>query len=66
MILGFRMIRGVSLWEFRERFDRDLEDVYGSVLQKQQSEGLLEKSGGRLRLTERGLDLANLVMEEYL
>ncbi|MCI2131847.1 MAG: radical SAM family heme chaperone HemW [Eubacterium sp.] len=66
MILGFRMIRGVSLLEFRERFDRNPEDVYGSVLQKQQSEGLLEKSGGRLRLTERGLDLANLVMEEYL
>ena len=66
MILGFRMIRGISLLEFRERFDRDLEDVYGSVLQKQQKDGLVERRGGNLRLTARGLDLANLVMEEYL
>ena len=40
--------------------------MYGSVLQKQHKDGLVERRGGNLRLTARGLDLANLVMEEYL
>lgn len=65
MFLGLRMIDGVSKEEFKCRFGTEMEKVYGSVLQKLSSQGLLE-NGERVKLTHRGLDLANYCMAEFL
>ena len=82
MILGLRMICGVSRAEFRKRFSEELDDVYGDKIKRFISEGLLtegfsetapgtehETVGGvcdRIFLTERGLDLANYVMQGFI
>lgn len=68
MFLGLRLTDGVEGRAFFEAFGRTPESVYGGVIEKNIRDGLLEYGDGkkRLALTERGLDLANYVMAQFL
>lgn len=78
MFLGLRMTEGVSLREFERLFGCGMERVYGEVIRKNIHDGLLryllEDEGwagaascpGFLALTDRGLDLSNYVMAQFL
>ncbi len=66
MILGLRMTSGVSEREFEQRFGRPLDVVYGEVLERFVSFGLLQREQGRIFLTPRGMDVSNTVMAEFL
>ncbi len=76
MFLGLRLIEGVSVEEFKRQFGRDIWEVYGEVIDKYAGLGLLEYSrseAGResventyLRLTDKGLDVSNTVMAEFI
>lgn len=74
MFLGLRMAEGVSAEEFAACFGQKAEDVYGEVIRKNVGDGLLRWTGSmsgnaserRLSLTEKGLDLANYVMAQFL
>ncbi|GMU39996.1 MAG: coproporphyrinogen III oxidase [Chloroflexota bacterium] len=66
MILGLRLMEGVSLPDFAARFGVRAEDLYGPVIDRYTRFGLLETTGNRLRLTERGLLLANEVFADLL
>ena len=66
MFLGLRMTKGVRTGAFAERFGRSFASVYGEVSQKHLAQGLLAEEGDRLFLTEKGLDLANYVMSDYI
>ncbi len=66
LILGLRLIHGVSLATFRERFGREAMDAFGDRLREPLEIGLLELAGDRLRLTERGLLLGNEVFARLL
>jgi oxygen-independent coproporphyrinogen-3 oxidase len=58
--MGLRMMRGISVAEFARRFGMSLDDFYPQV-DDFKREGLLQQCDGRLRLTRRGLLLANSV-----
>lgn len=66
MFLGLRLIRGVSLLDFKAAFGVNLESVYGPVVQRLIREGLLKQEGYQLALTERGLDVSNYAMSQFL
>lgn len=70
MFLGLRMTAGISAEEFAACFGVAPDCVYGAVIEKNIDDGLLEwkesSSQRRLALTERGLDLANYVMAQFL
>jgi len=66
MILGLRMMCGVSRAEFQNRFGRQIETVYGSALTKLEKQGLLLREGDRIALTERGIDVSNQVFVEFV
>ena len=66
MILGLRLTKGVSITEFKERFCRNLSDVYGREIERFKAEGLLAEEDDMLHLTEQGLDLANHVMQAFI
>ena len=69
MFLGLRMTDGVSEREFEQRFGTKLEDQYGDILRKHLAQNLIRriaKDGGRIALTEYGMDVANYVMSDYL
>lgn len=66
MFLGLRMIQGVSGAEFAERFKQNMFEVYYFAIDKNIRHGLLEVDQPYLRLTEKGLDLANVVMGDFV
>jgi oxygen-independent coproporphyrinogen-3 oxidase len=67
MILGLRLVHeGVGLTDFRERFGRELMDVYGREIREMEQAGLLEVDGERVRLTARGRLLGNEVFQQFL
>ena len=66
MFLGLRMVRGVSEKEFYRKFGEKIMAVYGEVIRKNEDLGLLCRRNGWIYLTERGMDLANTVMCEFL
>jgi oxygen-independent coproporphyrinogen-3 oxidase len=66
LVLGLRLVEGVSLASFSERFGVDALDVYGSRLAEPFEWGLLEIEDGALRLTRRGRLLSNEVFVRLL
>ncbi|WP_271716122.1 radical SAM family heme chaperone HemW [Anaeromicropila herbilytica] len=66
MFLGLRMCRGISKKRFCEVFEKDIQEVYGSILTKLLDEKLIMEQEDYICLTERGLDLSNYVFSEFL
>ena len=66
MFLGLRMMRGVSANEFLERFGRNMWKLYGSVIERFVSQGMLEVRAPWVRLTEKGIDVSNRILAEFL
>ena len=59
MFLGLRKTEGVVLTE-------QMKDIYGETLERLQQEGLLARQGERIFLTDRGIDVSNCVLAEFL
>lgn len=66
MFLGLRMTEGIHKNKFKDLFGEDIENVYGDVLKQSFDEGLLEVKNNHIFLTEKGLDLSNVVMARFL
>lgn len=72
MFLGLRMMRGVSAGKFSDLFGKTIEQVYPGIVEKYCRQGLLQKipeqgSGeARIALTERGIDVSNVIMADFL
>lgn len=66
MFLGLRMMQGVSAAVFEKRFGKSMEEQYGGVIGKYMEQGCLTWAGEWLRLTERGIDVSNQVMADFL
>ena len=66
MFLGLRMTAGVKTSDFASRFGKSLDEVYGDVIRRHLAQGLLQRTTEGLCLTERGTDVSNYVMADYL
>lgn len=66
MFLGLRLTGGVDLNQFYRCFGRRAEDIYRYEIEGLSKKGLLEISEGYLRLTTKGLLLANVVFREFV
>lgn len=66
MMLGFRKIEGVDISKFKERFVENPIFLYREKLNKLVEEGLIEIDLNNIRLTNKGLNLANQVFEEFI
>ncbi|MDF2950684.1 MAG: hypothetical protein K0S18_267 [Anaerocolumna sp.] len=66
MFLGLRMDQGVSKEKFKESFHKPIEIIYGEVINQSVREGLLKNENGQISLTEKGVDVSNLVMSRFL
>ena len=66
MFLGLRMMCGIEKEAFGRKFGQQIEAIYGPVLQNLEKKGLLTQDQNRVWLTERGIDISNYVMSEFL
>jgi oxygen-independent coproporphyrinogen-3 oxidase len=66
VIMGLRMIAGVSVSRLEKQFGLTPQEYYGNILNRLKNEDLLEEVKSRLRLTQKGLLLANRVMEQLV
>lgn len=68
MFLGLRKTEGVSRTDFLQRFGSSMEQIYAGVIPDLIVQGWLEYSPDQdlLRLTEKGIDVSNQIMAEFL
>ena len=66
LILGLRLIKGISKKEFYQRFNISVDDVYGEVLKTHRESGLLYIDEEYIKFTSKGLDLANLIFVDLI
>ena len=66
MFLGLRMTRGISKAEFEWQFGSEIDAIYGDVLRKYKSMGLLLEENGRIFLSREGIHVSNSVMADFL
>jgi len=66
MLLGFRMMSGVSGEEFRKRYTENMEDLFGDSLENLMKRDLIMHEEDRYFLSEKGLDYANEVFREFV
>ncbi len=66
VFLNLRLRDGFALADFHERFGRNFECIFGSVATPLFNNGLLTLSGGRIMLTDRGLEMADSVFAEFV
>jgi len=66
VFLGLRLVEGLDTEEFRKRFGLVFEEVYRDQIQRLVGLGLIEFAGQKIRLSQRGLMLGNMVFAEFV
>lgn len=66
MITGLRMNSGISAKTFLSRFDIDIRTIFGDKLDKFIELGLMRCDGGRYSLTQKGIDVSNSILCEFV
>lgn len=66
MLLGLRKIKGISISEFKNKFGENPVYLFRNELNKLVKNDLLIVNLDNIKLTDKGLDFANLVWEEFV
>jgi oxygen-independent coproporphyrinogen III oxidase len=66
VMLGLRLLGGLDLVGFEQRFGQRLEDAYAGKVNDLRRWGMLEVEGERLRLTNQALLVSNEVLAQLL
>ena len=61
-----RKIQGVSITKFKEKYVENPIFLFRKQMEKLTKEDLLQIDGDYIRLTNKGLDFANQVWEEFV
>ena len=66
MMLGLRKIQGVNILDFERKFKINPVVKFCKELEKLNHEGLIIVIDENIQLTNKGIDFANLVWEEFI
>jgi putative coproporphyrinogen dehydrogenase len=66
MFLGLRLLEGVDLIYFEEKYGKKVQDIFKDVVERNINDGYLEIVDNKLRLTCKGLFYGNDVFSEFL
>ncbi len=66
MLLGLRKIEGISIQKFKNKFGENPIYLFRKQLAKLTEQGLIGVDKDNIKLTNKGLDLANIVWEEFV
>lgn len=65
MMLGFRKLNGIDGEDFYQKFHQNMWEIFADELSELWNEGLITIKNDQVFLTNKGLDLANLVFEAF-
>lgn len=66
MLLGLRKIEGINIQKFKNKFAQNPIFIFKEQLSKLVDEELIIVDGNEIKLTNKGLDLANIVWKEFV
>ena len=66
MLLNLRKIEGVSIQKFKEKFNLNPVNLYKEELLSLTKNNLITVDRNYIKLTNKGIDLANIVWEEFV
>jgi len=66
MLLGLRLIDGVSFSEFKSKYGNNIMDLFGDKINDLIARGYLQLTRTNVKLTSIGLDYANQVFMEFV
>ena len=66
VLLSLRKIEGVNIEAFKNKFNENSIEIFKGEIDKLINENLIENVDGYIRLTSKGLDLANQVWMEFI
>ena len=66
VILGLRMMEGVSGEKFYQKYGKHLTDIYEETIRKYVKMGLMEADKQGIRLTESGISVSNVILSDFL
>lgn len=66
MFLGLRMMKGISINEFKNKFGIEIDDLYKDIIDRLIGMNLLGKENERLFLTKKGIDVSNSILSQFL
>lgn len=66
MFMGLRKIEGINKGEFKERFKKEIHEVYGEVISTHIKNKLLVEDEEKIYLTTYGIEVSNYVMKDFI
>lgn len=66
MILALRKLDGINLKQFKEKFNTDATTIFEKEIDKLIKEELIKVDKTNIKLTNKGLDFANIVWQEFV
>lgn len=66
MFMGLRIIEGINIKEFKERFSKDVFEIYDDAIKNNVQKGLLVVDSEKLYLSPKGIELSNYVMSDFI
>ena len=66
IMLNLRKIKGINICEFKKAFKDDVMNIFGEKISKLHNQKLIKISRSNIALTIKGLDLANIVWQEFV
>ena len=66
IILQLRKIDGLSLSAFKSKYKKDIYSLFSIEIAQLEKDGLLVKDNDNIKLTSRGLEVANLAWKKFI
>ena len=66
VFLGLRMTKGVDKLRFKELFGKSIDEIFKDEIKRHTKSGTLISDATSLRLTDRGIDVSNSVMADFI
>lgn len=66
IFMGMRLKEGISTKAFQKRFGEDLHILFDDVIRTHLDNGLILEQEGRIFFTEKGIELSNYVLKDFI
>lgn len=66
MFVGLRRMEGISIEGFMNKFGKSIYEIHGEAIEKHVKNGLLMQAGDNIKLTDKGIDVSNYVLADFL